>query len=242
MNELSDDLIVSIVSYNIDHEGTKLLAYLKTINKQFYNALNGNNPSVNMLWKRICLYKFPNTPSSLKMKRWDAFYRYRMKKIIEHRQKDDTFRLFNEADINDSVIINCEHDIEEINNLHSNIFKDKINDNNLPNGFKWNFKCPVVSDKLKYVDKTTKYCDICKKNVYQVTSTEELQERVNNKECVSLTVYSGIMYWPANVLGDVMSYNYERESGKPDPYKKYRDNPDEWESFPIPYSYKNKWG
>ena len=58
-------------------------------------------------------------------------------------------------DPQDSVIINCTHDIEEINtNLYSeNVFQGSIGDNFLPKGYQWKLECPVISNKLKKIER-----------------------------------------------------------------------------------------
>eukprot|EP01084_Bolivina_argentea_P052390 96250_1 len=230
---LSDDLIISIISYNIDEKALNMIFSLKQISKQFYLALNPNNNRVNMIWKQICLIRLPNTyiPKGLKMKRWDQYFQYKMAKINQHKQKDDDYKYFSAIDKNDSVIVNCTNDIEEMNGLYSNVFTDKIGKNGLPNNFEWKYKCPVLSDKLKYIDKNTKYCDICKKNVYQVHDTKELQARVEKNECVSLVIYTGIFYME-EVLGTARKYMYSRTNDVEDPHKNLRNNSG-WDAMPL---------
>lgn len=226
MSSLSDDLIISIITYNISTETTiKMMLNFKSINKQFYHALNPNNERINIIWRQICLNTFPyHVHNTLKMKRWDQYLRYKVMKIEVHRDKDEDYKLFSDLDRNDSVIINCENDIEDINNLHSKVFKDQIGDNGLPDDYEWKLQCPVLSDKLKYIDDTTKYCTVCKKNVYQVHNVKDLKEKVANKECVSMVIYSGLDYFPKRVRGKVMPLRYRRATDKDDPHKKLRNN------------------
>ena len=229
-DNISNDTLILIISFNIDHDAIKTLINLKTLSKQFYNALNPNNGAVNMIWKEICRIKFPNTPQTLKVKRWDQFLRYRMIKINERKSIDDDFKVFSDEYPSDSVIINCTQDIEEINNnLHSNnddIFKDEIGDNFLPKGYEWKFQCPVLSDKLKKIDEKTRYCEVCKKNVYTVHRERELKKRVQNGECVSMTIYSGIYYKDIRkirtVSGYAMPIRYNRDVDEVDRYKRLR--------------------
>eukprot|EP01084_Bolivina_argentea_P055773 102189_1 len=223
--KLSDDIVISIASYNIDSDGLAFVVSLKMVNKQFYMALNPNNGSVNMLWKNICLIKFPNTRISnkLKMKRWDQYLKYKILKINEYKAQNDTYKLFSEADYNDSVIMNCGYDIEEINNLHSNMFQDEVGNNGLPKNFKWKLKCPILSTELKSIDDTTKYCHVCKKNVYEVHTNMDLKKRVQNDECVSMVVYSGLTYLPVRMRGAVMTYYYNR-THKVDKNKELRNS------------------
>ena len=195
VDNISNDILILIISFNIDDDAIKTLINLKTLSKQFYNALNPNNGAVNMIWKEICRIKFPNTPQTLKVKRWDQFLKYRMIKINQRKNIDEDFKVFSDEYPSDSVIINCTQDIEEINNnLYSDdndndIFKDEIGDHFLPKGYEWKLKCPVLSDKLKKIDANTRYCQVCKKNVYTVHTERDLKKRVENGQCVSMTIY-----------------------------------------------------
>ena len=239
LGKISNDILILIISFNIDHGAIKTLIDLKTISKQFYNALNPNNGAVNMIWKEICRIKYPNTPQTLKVQRWDQFLKYRMMKITQHKNNDDDFKIFSEADPSDSVIVNCTHDIEEINtNLHLNddIFKDKIGDDFLPKGYEWKLKCPVLSDKLRKIDAETKYCEVCKKNVYNVHTEKDLKMRVENGECVSMTIYSGIGYQYKRARGSVAPMDYDRDVHEVDPYKDKRNNPDRYHQWFWKYS------
>ena len=60
------------------------------------------------------------------------------------------------------------------------IFEDKIGPNGLPATFERKYKCPVKFAELELVDGSdgTFYCDQCKHNVFTVTNTEELGDRV----------------------------------------------------------------
>ena len=234
--KISDDVLVSIIAFNIDHVALKAIMDLKTVNKQFYNALNPNNGAVNMIWKEICRIKYPNTPQSLKIKRWDQFLKYRMIKIIKHKKNNDDFKIFSENDPQDSVIVNCTNDIEEINNnlyslSSSDGFQGDIGSNFLPKGYEWKLDCPVLSNKLKKIDKQTKYCAVCKKNVYIVHTEKELKERVENEECVSMTIYSGISYKKIRrhgKKGKVKRILYQRDVDGFDPYKDRRNKPEQY--------------
>ena len=48
------------------------------------------------------------------------------------------------------------------------------------------FMCPMVAENLKVVGPGTMFCDRCNKNVYLVTSQEELNERAKNRQCVMM--------------------------------------------------------
>ena len=225
-DKISADTLIMIISHNIDHDAIETLTDLKTVSKQFYNALNPNNGAVNMIWKEICRIKYPNTPQTLKIKRWDQFLKYRMMTISQRKKDDDDYKIFADKDPQDSVIVNCSHDIEEINNnLYSGdntMFDGNIGNNFLPKGYEWKLQCPVLSDKLKKIDDQTKYCTVCKKNVYNVHTEKELQTRVENKECVSMTIFSGISYRRFKVRGRVRPMRYDRDNDEVDPYKDRR--------------------
>ena len=220
--EMSNDILIMIISFNIDHDdddAMKTLINLKTISKQFYNALNPNNGAVNMIWKIICINKYPNTPQTLKIKRWDQFLKYRMFKINQHKNNDDDFKIFSDKDPLDSVIVNCTYDIEQFNN---NNFL--YSDNDTSKGSECKFKCPVLSDKLKKIADGTRYCDVCKKNVYTVHTEKDLKSKVENQQYVSMTIYSGICY---PMKGDVFDMRppskYDRDKDEVDPHQKLRN-------------------
>eukprot|EP01084_Bolivina_argentea_P102223 183171_1 len=97
------------------------------------------------------------------------------------------------------LIENCQHDIEDINKYYQppnmkndNIFTDEIKSNDLPNGFEWKFKCPITFDKLTPTkDPTVFHCDQCKKNVFRVTTTQDLEKKVKENKCITYTVLRG---------------------------------------------------
>ena len=233
IQQLSDDLIISIIEFNISNE-TKIQTMFswRIINKQFYYALNPNKQRVNMMWRQIYFNTFDvlKHHSRLKMKRWDQYLRYKVTKISQHRNSDPDYKLFSGLDRNDSIIVNCENDIEEINNLHLKIFQDKIGKNGLPDNYEWQLKCPVLSDKLEYVDDTTKYCAVCKENVYEVHTIEELKKKVDNKQCVSIVIYSGLDYYQKQTKwmdkGKLVPRRYRRNQHEKDPYKELRESED----------------
>ena len=51
-------------------------------------------------------------------------------------------------------------------------------------------KCPVTRDKLVKLDYNTDYCKVCKKNVYNVSNINELNEKVSNGQCVFINEWS----------------------------------------------------
>jgi hypothetical protein len=49
------------------------------------------------------------------------------------------------------------------------------------------FKCPKDWSELVVTDvKTTRFCDVCKNNVYFVSTIEEVHERASRGECIAV--------------------------------------------------------
>merc|ERR1712000_446891 len=50
----------------------------------------------------------------------------------------------------------------------------------------WEFKCPVVASLLQQTeDPTVDFCKVCNKNVYLVSTRQELHEHVEQGHCVA---------------------------------------------------------
>uniref|UniRef100_A0A7S2XB18 Uncharacterized protein n=1 Tax=Lotharella oceanica TaxID=641309 RepID=A0A7S2XB18_9EUKA len=65
--------------------------------------------------------------------------------------------------------------------------KKRQNGGRLPDGFKWDFKCPVALSKISTTrDHKVDYCSVCKQNVYVVQTEEELKSHVSKGNCVAL--------------------------------------------------------
>ncbi len=54
--------------------------------------------------------------------------------------------------------------------------------------FQWEFQCPIASNKLSRTDDPMiDYCHVCSKNVYWVKNRRELQQQVEQGNCVSFS-------------------------------------------------------
>eukprot|EP01084_Bolivina_argentea_P206271 352209_1 len=78
MDTLSDSVLIKIIAFNLHHND---FTNAKRLNKEFYKLLNPNEFAVNKLWESITRHNYPLVPLKLKCKRWDLYYKYRMKKI-----------------------------------------------------------------------------------------------------------------------------------------------------------------
>eukprot|EP01084_Bolivina_argentea_P147267 257695_1 len=81
------------------------------------------------------------------------------------------------------IIENCS--VEE---RYQEKMESKFWDTALPNGYKWNFKCPLFESELKWTGNDTYSCKVCDKNVYVCKDKEELKQRMDNNECASIRV------------------------------------------------------
>eukprot|EP01084_Bolivina_argentea_P223226 377728_1 len=238
--KLMEMIIPSMSDYkrswrNIAEYGINKWNNFRLINKHWHHVLDASQSFSNRQWKIFCMMDFPNMrfyANKMKVKRWDKYYKYKKREIkykprIDEGTTHQTMRtvgtriqsLVASQDYREyGLIENCQHDIidiEEIN--HDNIekkdddtFKDLVNDNGLPSGFKWNFKCPITFDRLKKIDEQTFYCDQCDKNVYRVNSTKQLEEKVKQNECVTYTVLQAPKP-RRRVLGGIGAYSGRRD-------------------------------
>ena len=141
--------------------------------------------------------------------------------------------------LTNKIIEGCTFDLQVVNNYHRHIqTKPSLNMNiteteydtysGLPIGFGRKFKCPMTVSKLqKHIESKTEgsnidterntnstyFCENCKKNVYTVTSIKELEQKVDNDECVSL-VFNTNMYeftfTKSSTLGQLVDNAYIR--------------------------------
>jgi len=58
---------------------------------------------------------------------------------------------------------------------------------------RWELKCPVAISKIqRTASPNVDYCTVCNQNVYLVTNTEQLKDRVAQKQCVVIDFESSI--------------------------------------------------
>ena len=153
--KISNDILILIISFNVDHEAIKTWINFKTISKQFYNRPLQFEQTQNM-WKFIAyiLHKIWNKLNAIEcdVKWWLALSKYDSSIVIHHWNWLIC--------IKSGVVVNCTHDTEEINNnlyCEDDIFKDEIGDNFSPKGYEWKFECFVLSDKLEEIDGEIRY-------------------------------------------------------------------------------------
>ena len=59
--------------------------------------------------------------------------------------------------------------------------------NDLLEGCEWIYRCPLSFDQLERgSDDNVRYCNVCSKNVYNVTTEQDLQQKVNGGHCVAI--------------------------------------------------------
>eukprot|EP01084_Bolivina_argentea_P267190 453490_1 len=260
LNErLSETSIYKIFEYAINNYIN--IIRISKVNKLFHSMLiyrhkKRNSKQIfwlNNLWKRVCFIEWSylkynqNVHKALK-RRWDIYYRIRFEKIKEEElgkrdkgERDDDDRKV--TDIEDiksfifgynkrkklkNVIGNCDVEYKEQIKI-----EDKIWDNILPDGYKWDVKCPLFIDKLKYVKKDLYYCNKCEKNVYVVKDSDELKQNLKQKHCIAIRVSQfwdkdrdhfgdgdgdGVLKWRSNtrlVKGEASRYErYESDTSQ----------------------------
>ena len=225
MCDLHGDILVFIITFVVNKEPSTLTR-LKLINKHWNKCLNPNKANINRIWENnICRIMFPFTAKNLKMKRWDRYYQYKYYMIrtknsifgddlLKSKQTEPMYYEY-------EIIEGCDNDIEAINKYHSSfannttdndtddnneLFKDDIDPlSGLPVGFKWKLKCPIIGTKLQQRGFDKYYCGVCKKNVFRVTSTAQLTEKVNNGHCVSFIKD----YYIGRTMGVVIAPQYD---------------------------------
>ena len=195
-------LIAAFTAYRYPHSLTRL----KHINKHWYQSLDPNRLDVNMIWENnICRIVFENIPKSLKIKRWDRFFQYRLYIIKQKSRRaydplnfQDTDKLYRHAQYR--IIEGCDHDVESINSYHSfnkkrsdketGLFIDKVDSKSgLPKGLKCKLKCSVIGIKLERRGWNQHYCKVCKKDVFHVADATEMKQKVNNCQYIRYIVY-----------------------------------------------------
>ena len=77
-DDLPHDIMLRILFFNLDH---KEAVRMKSLNKEYYELLNPNDPVVNMMWECITRHAFPFMASILKCKRWDLYFKFRAQQL-----------------------------------------------------------------------------------------------------------------------------------------------------------------
>ena len=74
------------------------------------------------------------------------------------------------------------------------IFKGEIGSNGLPKGFDKKLKCPMIFAGnwkfLQYKENGKYNCKQCHRDVYTVTTLEEMKTRLSDKQCVRIVYYN----------------------------------------------------
>ena len=75
---LGDDIIVEIFSFQIELNDINSITKCSKISKDFKRLFNPNTSNINKIWEIFTRHQFPFISKSLKCKRWDRFFLYRM--------------------------------------------------------------------------------------------------------------------------------------------------------------------
>ena len=199
------DIILGIIDFNTDGQE---LVKIKSLNKTFYELLNPNISAVNKLWENITRQKFPQIPYKLRCKRWDLYFKYRLNKTTGYRPNDGIIENC-DYDINE---INDQYNVKIIGNKiyktqfnesnnndkfsENEVFKGEIGSNGLPKGFDGRLRCPMVMrGNWNFLDlKDSKQgiynCQTCKKDVYTVTTLDELNLKLKQNKCIRIAYYT----------------------------------------------------
>ena len=86
----------------------------------------------------------------------------------------------------DPFVATVEEDVDEAKEEYDGYFDAQFGAHGLPKGYKWKLECPVMGLKLAPRGKNTKYCGVCKSNVYIVENETEMKEKINQGQCVQL--------------------------------------------------------
>lgn len=194
LHDIHSHILISITQF-VAYKQPSTLTKLRRINKHWSEHLNPNIPSVNLIWQHnICRMMFPFTPKSLKMKRWDRYFK------LKHSETMQAGINWNRSGHHSTAnsqpkIQGCSVDIEVIKTYQFDdnepIFSDTVDiSTGLPSGFKWKLICPI--NRLNLFEQSTGifHCNICNKNVYHVTNTKQLSDRVRDGHCVKFVMVS----------------------------------------------------
>eukprot|EP01084_Bolivina_argentea_P106015 189846_1 len=201
LGDIPVDILVNIVSF-VANKQPASLTQLRHVNNHWNSVLDPNKYDVNMIWENnICRQNFPFIPHKLKMKRWDRYFKYKYVMVFgSNSANTNSFEYFgfrrNSANQNriselnkpapilyeqHKIIEGCTFDIDSMNNQFNK-------ESELPNGYEYKLKCPIKGLKLEKRGTRRSYCNVCKKNVFHVRNVEELEQKVNNGQCVSFMI------------------------------------------------------
>ncbi|EFC37668.1 predicted protein [Naegleria gruberi] len=137
--------------------------------KDNYKKDESCNVVQQVIWKPIVLHYFPNYSQTLNIKNW----MHVMRRRVTHLQNKfpNELPLLKERVINTSIdkVFRIDKDSQFIENCE------------------WEYECPLKSNAFKVVSPNVKYCKVCKENVYEVFSMNELKTHVEQNHCVAFS-------------------------------------------------------
>ena len=120
-----------------------------------------------VLWKPLVCYFFPNFNQTLNIRNWMHVLRRRVAHLKLYSPTSIPLR----------------------KNIPNEVFEEKGNE--LLEGCEWIYKCPLSFNQLQVtVSSDVRFCNVCKKNVYNVKSRTELLYRIEQEDCVALNSQS----------------------------------------------------
>ena len=115
-----------------------------------------------IIWKPLVCYYFPRFQRSLNVKNWMHVLRRRIAHLKIHNPRK----------------------LPLTKNMSSDLFTEK--NDAMIEGCEWIYKCPLSFKNLKGTsDPNIKFCNVCKKKVYNVKTKEELRTHANQGHCIA---------------------------------------------------------
>ena len=187
---------------------------IKQLNGHFYHLMDPTKPTIKQLWEAVVRTTYQLTPETLKCKRWDLYFSYKVYKtdtnvdLKEYKELFDSFdQVEDRPQPNDQfmVIEGCDFDINRINKTSQynagDLFKGEMRKNKktgmtIPKGIEdLKLYCPVIAyGNFRYLDyvEWRKYkCIVCKNEVHSVNTLEQAKEKLAEGKCIRVVWASG---------------------------------------------------